>query len=61
MTVQLADEKLSLKKTRSTHVAILQRLGSMRVSYGVVLALACWFVLLAFIYALRAFGILDGR
>ena len=61
MTVQLADEKLALKKARSTPVAKLQRLGSMRVSYGVVLALACWFVLLAFIYALRALGILDGR
>ncbi len=61
MTVQLADEKLALKKARSTPVAILQRLGSMRMSYGFVLALACWFVLLAFIYALRALGILDGR
>jgi hypothetical protein len=61
MTVQLADEKVALKKARSTPVAILQRLGSMRMSYGLVLALACWFVFIAIIYALRVLRILDAR
>ena len=60
MTVELAHEKKEGKPI-SSRAKIARRVGSIRVTYGLVIAVACWFALTLFLYILRTVGFIDGR
>lgn len=60
MTIQLTQEKEE-RKPLLTPAKIVRRVGSMRVSYGLMIAVVRWFALALAIYILRTVGFIDGR
>jgi len=61
LTVELTQEMAEQKKPLTTPATIVRRVGSMRVNYGLVIAVVCWFAFALVIYALRVLGFIDGR
>jgi len=61
VTVELKKEKENREKPITTPAKIVRRVGSMRVSYGLVIAVVCWFAFALVIYVVRVLGFLDGR
>jgi hypothetical protein len=60
-TVQLIQEKEEQKKSFLTPAEIGRRIGSIRVSYTLMIALICWFLLALLFYVLQVVGAIAGR
>ena len=61
MTVQLMQEKDDQKKSRITPATIARRIGSIRMSYRLVIEVVSWLALVLFIHLLQVVGIIEGR
>lgn len=54
-------EKDDQKKSRITPATIARRIGSIRMSYRLVIEVVSWLALVLFIHLLQVVGIIEGR